>query len=318
MSLITTKDNPEISVVIPCYNEEKNVEAIANAVIQQLSPLGLSFDIIFIDNDSSDNTVPLLREMCNKNPNIRLIVNTRNFGQMRSPTHAIYQARGKGVIGMCADFQDPPELLPKFIAAWKNGDDIVLGVRNVEQNAGMIKKGFRQLSYWAARNFSDYPIIPNATGFGLYDQKVVRATRELAEPEPFFRGMLVETGFRVKTISYSRPERAAGDSKNNFFTLLDFAMSSLAGSSKRLLRVPLYLGFFGALTSLIMIMGGLFSYLLDGPVAGWFIAAFVQAQLSLLFGFLGLVGDNLRIVSERTRKTPLVLERERVNFPSDC
>jgi glycosyltransferase involved in cell wall biosynthesis len=318
MSLTKTNDNPEISVVIPCYNEEKNVEAIANAVIQQLNPLGLSFDIIFIDNDSSDNTLPLLREMCKKNPIIRLIVNTRNFGQMRSPTHAIYQARGEGVIGMCADFQDPPELLPEFIAAWKNGDDIVLGVRNVEQTAGLIKRGFRQLSYWAARNFSDYPIIPNATGFGLYDQKVVRATRDLAEPEPFFRGMLVETGFRVKTISYDRPERAAGDSKNNFFTLLDFAMSSLAGSSKRLLRVPLYLGFLGALMSLIIVMGGLLSYLLDGPVAGWFIAAFVQAQLALLFGFLGLVGDNLRIVSERTRKTPLVLERERVNFPADC
>ena len=317
MSAAATKGHPDVSVVIPCYNEEKNVEAIANAVIEQLDPLGLSFDIIFIDNDSIDKTVPLLREMCSKNPNIRLIINTRNFGQMRSPTYAVYQARGSGIIGMSADFQDPPELLPELIAAWKNGFDIVLAVRKVEQNVGLMLRFTRRLSYWAARNFSDYPVVPNATGFGLYDQKAVRAARGLAEPEPFFRGMLVETGFRMKTISYDRPERAAGESKNNFFNLLDFAMSTLAGSSKRLLRIPLYIGVFGALMSLIMLIGGVVAFFLDRPIAGWFIAAVVQAEFALLFGFLGLLGDNLRIVSERTRKTPLVLERERVNFPPD-
>ena len=313
-----SRDNPEISVIIPCYNEEKNVEAIAGAVIKKLSPLGLTFDIIFIDNDSSDNTVPLLREMCSKNSNIRLIINTRNFGQMRSPTHAIYQARGDCIIGMCADFQDPPELLPEFVAAWKNGADIVLGVRRVEQNVGLIKSSFRRLSYWAARNFGDYPIVPNATGFGLYDRKVVQATRVLAEPEPFFRGMLVETGFRVVAIPYNRPERKVGKSKNNFFSLLDFAMSSLAGSSKRLLRAPLYIGFLGLLMALMMFIGGVTAIAFNRPSAFWFIAALAQAQFALLFSFVGLLGENLRFVSERTRKTPLVWERERVNFPADC
>lgn len=307
---------PDLSVVIPCYNEEENADAIHAAVTAELAPIGVSYDIIFIDNDSTDRTVEIIKGICARDPRTRLIVNSRNFGQMRSPTHGIYQARGRAVVGMCADFQDPPALLPHFVARWKSGIDIILGVREAEKS-GPALGAFRRLSYWLARNFGDYPIIPNATGFGLYDARVVDATRMLAEPEPFFRGMLVETGYRLETISYPRPPRAGGKSKNNFFALLDFAMSALAGSSKRLLRLPLYIGVFGALMTLLMLIGGISAFFLGKPIAGWFIAAVVQAEIALLFGFLGLLGDNLRIVSERTRRTPLVLERERVNFPPD-
>src|SRR5262245_15901467 len=117
---------PDISVVIPCYNEEENAAAISAAIIAQLEPLRVKFDLIFIDNDSTDRTVAIIRELCERDPRVRLIVNTRNFGQMRSPTHAIYQARGRAVIGICADFQDPPELIPQLVERWKAGADIVL------------------------------------------------------------------------------------------------------------------------------------------------------------------------------------------------
>ncbi len=316
ISVIEDK-RPDLSVVIPCYNEEENAAAICAAVIAQLEPLNLSFDIIFIDNDSTDRTVEIIRHLCEADPRVRLIVNTRNYGQMRSPTHGIYQARGRAVIGMCADFQDPPELLPEFVRRWQAGADIVLALRKSETKNGPMLRMMRGMSYWLARNFGDYPILPDATGFGLYDARVVRATRMLSEPEPFFRGMLVETGYRLETISFLRPPRAGGRSKNSFFALLDFAMSALAGSSKRLLRVPIYIGAFGALMTLVMLVGGTLAFFLDRPIAGWFIAAVVQAELALLFGFLGLLGDNVRIISERTRGTPLVLERERINFPSD-
>jgi glycosyltransferase involved in cell wall biosynthesis len=308
---------PDITVVIPCYNEEENAAAICAAAIAQLEPLGLSFEIIFIDNDSRDRTVEIVRGICASDPRVRLIVNTRNFGQMRSPTHAIYQARGRAVIGLCADFQDPPELIPRLIERWRAGVDIVLGVRAAEAKVGFLHARARALSYWLANKFGDYPVVPNATGFGLYDARVVDATRMIAEPEPFFRGMLVETGFKLETIPYVRPPRAAGESKNDFFALLDFAMSSLSGSSKRLLRVPMYVGAFAALMTLVMLIGGGVAFLLGRPIAGWFIAAVIQAQFALLFGFLGLLGDNVRIISERTRRTPLVIERERVNFPAD-
>ncbi len=308
---------PDLSVVIPCYNEEENAEAICAAVIAELEPLDLKFDIIMIDNASTDRTVEIIRGICARDPRVRLIVNTRNFGQMRSPTHGIYQARGRAVVGMCADFQDPPALLPEFVARWRAGADIVLGVRQGEDTTGPVLRATRELSYWAARNFGDYPILPGATGFGLYDARVVAATRKLAEPEPFFRGMLVETGYRLETIAYPRPPRAAGKSKNNVFALFDFAMSALAGSSKRLLRVPIYIGAFGALMAVVMLFGGTLAFFFGRPIAGWFIAAVVQAEFALLFGFLGLLGDNVRIISERTRGTPLVLEHERVNFPPD-
>jgi glycosyltransferase involved in cell wall biosynthesis len=310
-------ERPDISVVIPCYNEEENAAAICAGVITVLEPLALDFDIIFIDNHSTDHTVEIIREMCARDARVRLIVNTRNFGQMRSPTYGIYQARGRAVIGMCADFQDPPALLPEFVARWRAGADIVLGLRQGESKNGVMLRATRALSYWLARNFGDYPVLPGATGFGLYDSRVVRATQMLSEPEPFFRGMLVETGYRLETIPFPRPPRAGGKSKNNFLTLLDFAMSALAGSSKRLLRLPIYIGVFGAVMTVMMLIGGLLAFFFDRPIAGWLIAAVVQAELALLFGFLGLLGDNVRIISERTRGTPLVLERERVNFPAD-
>ena len=310
-------ERPDISVVIPCYNEEENAAAICAAVIAQLEPLGVSFEIVVIDNDSRDRTVAILREVCAGDPRVRLIVNSRNFGQMRSPTHAIYQTRGRAVIGICADFQDPPEMIPQLIAKWRGGADIVLCVRKDEARVGFFLRHLRGLSYWLAHNFSDYPTIPNATGFGLYTARVVDATRGIAEPEPFFRGMLLETGYKVETIAYIRPPRAAGETKNDFFTLLDFAMSALAGSSKRLLRVPLYLGAFGALMALVMLIGAGAAYVWGKPIAGWLIASVVQAEFALLFGFLGLLGDNVRIISERTRRTPLVLERERINFPPE-
>lgn len=314
---IQPPERPDLSVVIPCYNEEENAAAICAAVIAVLEPLELDFDILFIDNRSTDRTVDIIRGICARDPRVRLIVNTRNYGQMRSPTYGIYQARGRAVIGMCADFQDSPALLPEFVARWQAGADIVLGLRQGESKSGIALRAVRALSYWLARNFGDYPILPGATGFGLYDARVVQATRMLHEPEPFFRGMLIETGYRLETIPFLRPPRAGGKSKNSFATLLDFAMSALAGSSKRLLRLPIYIGAFGAVMTVLMLLGGTLAFFFDRPIAGWFIAAVVQAELALLFGFLGLLGDNIRIISERTRGTPLVLENERVNFPVD-
>lgn len=313
---MTNSADIDVSVVIPCYNEEMNAGPIAQAVIEQLEPLGLSFDIIFIDNNSTDNTVAIIKAMCQRDLRIRLIANTRNFGQMRSPTHGIYAARGRAVIGMCADFQDSPELLPHFVRRWQDGVDIVLGVRETE-DSGIMLTAIRALSYWLAKNFGDFQTIPNATGFGLYSRRVVDAIKALNEPEPFYRGLLVETGFPLETINYVRPARVRGKSKNNFFTLLDFAIAGLTGSSKRLLRAPLYLSVLGALVSLLMLVGAGIAFFTGRPIAGWLIGMVLQAQFALIFGFMGLMGDHIRQISERTRGTPLVLERERVNFPDD-
>jgi dolichol-phosphate mannosyltransferase len=309
-------ERPELSVVIPCFNEEENAAAIAAAVIGQLEGVTCSFDIIFIDNGSSDRTVDIVRDLCARDPRIRLIVNTRNFGQLRSPTHAVFEASGKAVIGIVADFQDPPELIPQFVEKWRGGADIVLAISETRRVSALYG-ALRRLSYGLQRKFGDYPIIPNATGFGLYDSKVVRAIADLNEPEPFFRGLLVETGYTIETVTFKRPPRAAGVSKNGFLALLDFALSALAGSSKGLLRVPLYVSFFIFIATLGTLFGGLYSMVVGANPRMWFFAALLELQFALLFLFLGLLGVQVRMISDRTRGTPLVIERERVNFPPD-
>lgn len=309
-----TSSRPEISVVIPCRNEEENAEAIAAAVIAEMEKTGCSFELIFIDNGSTDRTVPLIRDLCARDPRVRLIVNTRDFGQMRSPTHGIFQAQGRAVINMCADFQDPPVLIPELIERWRKGADIVLGVRETERSSPPLA-AFRRLSYTLQRRFGDYPIIPNATGFGLYDTRVVRAIEALNEPEPFFRGLLVETGFPIQTVPFKRPQRSAGRSNNGFFALLDFALSGLAASSRGLLRVPLYVSFVVLSVTMLTIVGALWSLFTGHSPLMWLFATLMELQFGLLFLFLGLIGVQVRAISDRTRGTPLVLERERVNFP---
>lgn len=304
---------PLISVAIPCRNEEANVGAITAAVRAQLEPLGVDWEIILIDNESTDRTVELARALCEGDKRIKLIVNARNFGQMRSPTHAIFAARGDAVIGMCADFQDPPELLPRFVERWRAGVPIVLGVRESETTLWW-KSLFGRLYYAFVARFADVPAIPNATGFGLYDRKVVDLIRSLNEPEPYYRGLLVETGHQIEVIEYARPLRRAGKSNNNFFNLLEFALAGLTSSSRRLLRLPFFVG------GIMMVASGLFGVaalaaLLIGGTAGMLgMAALVQLNFGLLFLFLGLLGDQLRLMSERQRGMPLVVERERLNF----
>jgi polyisoprenyl-phosphate glycosyltransferase len=308
-----THRRPEISICIACRNEEDNAEAIAAAVAAEMESVGADFEIIFIDNASDDRTVEVVRAICRRDPRIKLIVNTRNYGQMRSPTHAIYEAGGRAVISMCADFQDSPALLPEFVRRWRAGTPIVLGVRETEKS-GRLLTAFRAFSYKLQRTFGDHQIIPNATGFGIYDACVVAAIRKLNEPEPFFRGLLVETGFAIQTIPFKRPERAGGRSKNNFFTLLDFALNGLAGSSKGLLRAPLYIAFLFAILTLTCLIGSVWAAFVGHSVQLWLFAAMLEGQFTLLFLFLGLIGVQIRLISERTRNQPLVLERERVNF----
>ena len=304
---------PELSVVIPCYNEEENAAAIAAAAIEQMEKVSEDFEILFIDNGSTDRTVAIVRDLCARDRRIKLIVNTRNFGQLRSPTHAVLCARGKAVIGMVADFQDPPEMIPQFVERWRAGAEIVLATSRTRKVSPLLAS-LRALSYRLQRRFGDYPIIPNATGFGLYDRKVVRAIAALNEPEPFFRGLLVETGYTIATIPFTRPPRAAGRSKNGFVALLDFALSGLAGSSKGLLRVPLYVSFFIFLATIVTAAGAIYSMAVGANPRMWLFATLLEFQFGLLFLFLGLIGVQVRLISDRTRGTPLVIERERVNF----
>ncbi len=310
-----SSEPPDVSAIIPCLNEEENAAAIAAAVVTQFETLGLSYEIIFIDNGSIDDTVKIIKGLCALNPRIRLIVNTRNFGQMRSPTHAIYQASGSAIIGICADFQDPPELIGEFVARWRRGALIVLGVRQSEKTSWFLRL-IKATGYGFFERFADYRVIPGATGFGLYDRRVVDTLRAWRDPEPFFRGMLVESGFALETIPYKRPERAGGVSKNSILSLVSFGLSGLASSSKQLLRLPIYIALAIIFTAFLTLAAAIVTILFGH--GAWLLLglALAQAAFAILFLFLGLVGEQIRAIHEIARNVPLVVERERVNFPS--
>jgi glycosyltransferase involved in cell wall biosynthesis len=192
-------NRPEISIVVPCLDEQENVVPLESAIKAELAKAGVqSFEILFIDNGSTDGTIESVKGLCAADASVKLIVNNRNYGQKRSPAHGIYQASGAAVIGMCADFQDPPGMIPEFIARWRGGAKIVLAQR-ISEKMSLGMRIFRFLGYGFLRRFNDYPVLPNVTGFGLYDREVVDCLKRWRDPEPFFRGMLVESGFSLRT-----------------------------------------------------------------------------------------------------------------------
>jgi glycosyltransferase involved in cell wall biosynthesis len=306
---------PEISFVIPCYNEEANVTAMYEAVTAQAEKHAASHEIIFIDNCSKDRTRELLRELCTRDARVRVIFNNRNYGQMRSPTYAIYQAEGAAVIAMCCDFQDPPALIPEMIAQWRAGAQIVLGKRRSEK-AGLILGLARKTGYAFFNRFGDYPLIPGATGFGLFDRKVVDMLASWNEPEPFFRGMLIESGYRLAVIPYDRPVRAGGRSSNNYGALLNFALSGVGGSAKGLLRLQLIFAIYLCLFAGVLAITTLLRFTLHGYSPALLILTVVIGLFAVLLLCLGLIGDQVRLLAERSRNVPLVIEEERLNFPA--
>lgn len=306
---------PELSVVIPCFNEEDNVEAIHAAVSAELRAHVASHEIILIDNGSTDRTRSLLRALAAADAATRVILNNRNYGQMRSPTYAIYQAEGQAVIAMCADFQDPPALIGAFVAQWRAGAEVVLGQRRAERTSFATRLS-RTAGYALLGRFADYPVVPGATGFGLYSRRCVDALAAWNEPEPFFRGMLVESGFRLAVVPFDRPQRAGGKSKNNVRTLTDFALNGLAGSARGLLRLPLLLSIWiAALTGALMI-GTVAAYPLGGPAGLLLLLTAQSAVFAVLLMFIGLLGLQVRLIGDRTRNVPLVIEEERIGFPA--
>ena len=310
-------DRPEISVVIPCYNEEDNVRQIHAAVTAEVAEHARSYEIIFIDNGSTDRTRPLMREIADADPLTRVILNNRNYGQMRSPTYAIYQAEGDAVVAMCADFQDPPALIGPLVAQWRAGAEVVLGQRRSEA-ASPLTRTIRSVGYAMLGRFADYPVIPGATGFGLFNRRAVDALAAWNEPEPFFRGMVVEGGFRIAVIPFDRPPRAAGETKNDLKALVDFAVSGLAGSAKSLLRAPLILSVYVLGAAVLLLLATAASAVFDWSHSGLLLLLSVQAGVfGVLLLILGLLGEQVRAISERTRNVPLVIEEERINFPAD-
>jgi len=310
-----------VSVVTACYNEEDNVEPLYERIREQFAVLQrYRYEHIYIDNASSDTTVERIKAICARDPNVRLIVNTRNFGHIRSPVHALMQARGDAVIAMAADLQDPPELIPEFMARWEAGYKIVAGVKPRSRDTVLFAL-LRRLYYATIGRISEIRLIGNFTGFGLYDREVVEAVRHIDDPYPYFRGMIADIGHSCAEVRYEPAPRRRGLSKNSFYTLYDLAMLGITSHSKVPLRIATMAGFALSAASLLTAIAYLVYKLLYWDqftvgVAPLVIGVFFFASVQLFF--IGILGEYIGAIHTRVHKRPLVFERERVNFERDA
>ncbi len=306
-----------ISIVTPCYNEQENVEELHRQVRDVMAAVGrYPYEHIFIDNSSLDETVPILRRLAAADPNVKVIVNARNFGHIRSPIHALLQARGDAVLCIVADLQDPTNLIPTLIAEWEAGFYMVLGIkRTSEENSFMFF--LRKQYYRLAERLSSIESFQNFTGFGLYDRKVVELVRSFGDPYPYFRGMLAEIGLPYKKIYYDQPKRKFGITKNNWYTLYDIGMLGIINHSKVPLRLATFVGFLGAAGSFLvaliyLILKLTFWYTFSFGLAPMLIGIFFIASIQLFF--LGVIGEYVGAIYTQVQKRPYAVELDRINF----
>lgn len=311
----------KISILVPTYNEEENVVPLSKAIISLFSNMlkDYNYEIIFIDNDSQDNTRSLLRELCSKNKQIRAIFNAKNFGQFNSPYYGLLQTTGDCTILLCADFQDPVEMIPEFIHEWESGYKIVIGQKTTSRESKLMYF-LRSCYYKLIKKFSDVEQIEHFTGFGLYDKEFIDVLRSLDDPTPFLRGIVAELGFHRKQIPYEQQKRRAGKTSNNFMRLYDAAMLSFTSYTKIGLRMATFIGGGIAIVSFMialvyLVLKIVFWNTFVAGTAPILIGMFFLGAVQLLF--MGLIGEYILSINQRIMKRPLVIEEERINFEQD-
>lgn len=311
----------KISVMIPCYNEEENVEPISKAIIDvfktQLS--NYDYEILFIDNDSQDKTREILRRMCEEDKHIKAIFNAKNFGQFNSPYYGMLQTTGDCTISMVCDFQDPVEMIPKYVVEWEKGYKIVIGIKTSSKENKLLY-WFRSMYYKFIKKFSEVDQIEHFTGSGLYDKEFINVLRDLKDPTPFLRGIVAELGYKRKEIEYEQPKRRAGKTSNNFLRLYDAAMLSITSYTKIGLRLCSFIGiiiggisFIIGLVYLIMKLTHWKQFAVG--MAPMLIGVFFLGAVQLFF--IGLIGEYIMSINVRVMNRPLVIEEERINFEDD-
>jgi polyisoprenyl-phosphate glycosyltransferase len=309
-----------ISVVTPCFNEEDNIEILYNEVKKQFDSLPqYSYEHIFIDNASNDRTIVILRRIAETDKNVKIIINSRNFGHIRSPYYALLQAKGAAVISMVSDLQDPPVLIPEMLKKWEEGYKIVAGVKQQSEENWIFFR-IRKAYYNVVSRLSEIDLLKNFTGFGLYDQCVIEVLRGINDNYPYFRGLICDIGFEKAIIEYVQPARKKGITKNNFFTLYDIGMLGITSHSKVPLRLATMAGFgmamFSFLVALVyLILKLIFWNEMSMGIAPLVIGLFFFSSIQLFF--IGIIGEYIGNIHTHLLNRPLVVEKERINFSKD-
>jgi glycosyltransferase involved in cell wall biosynthesis len=306
-----------ISVMTPCFNEEGNVREMYEAVKTVFSNLPqYRYEHIFIDNASKDRTPVILRELAAQDKNVKVILNARNFGHVRSGYYALLQAHGDAVIVLVCDFQDPPDLIPEFLRRWEAGSKVVLGVKESADESGLVY-ALRDRYYRMLARIADIELVRQFTGFGCYDQSVIEALRRIDDPYPYFRGLIAEIGHEPSLVPFRQPLRKRGISSQNFYTLYDMAFLGIVNHSKVPLRMATMTGFALAILSLLTALGYLAAKLLfwnqfSLGIAPILIGFFFLTAVQLFF--IGIVGEYIGAIYTQVRHHPHVFEKDRINF----
>ena len=308
----------KISILIPTYNEEENIKLICEAIKAELKNNlpNYDYEIIFIDNDSHDNSRELIKEECKKDKKVKAIFNVKNFGQFNSPYYGMLQTTGDCTIPICADFQDPVELIHEFVKEWENGYKLVVGIKSKSKENKLFYL-FRTCYYKVIKKFSTVEQIEHFTGFGLYDKSFIEVLRKLEDPQPYLRGIVAELGYKRKEIEYTQPKRRYGKTKNNWYTLYDAGMVGITSYTKGIMRIATISGFIMSFMSFII---GLVYLILKLIYWDLFIAGVAPVLIgqffigAILLFFIGFLGEYILNINTRIMKRPLVIEEERINF----
>ena len=309
--------NKKISILTACYNEEDNIEILYNKVKYEMAKLqAYNYEHIFIDNCSNDKTLNILKKLAINDKNLKIIVNAKNYGHIKSPFHGLLQCQGDAIISIVADLQDPPDLIIQFIKKWEEGYKIVVGTKTKSEE-NRIMFFIRKLFYNLIKKMSEVKQIKNFTGFGLYDKSFIEILKKLDEPYPYFRGLVSELGYDIAEVIYTQPNRYNGKTKNNFYTLYDMAMLGFVSYSKIPLRLASFIGFFVSLLSFLVAILYFFYKLMNWSafqlgLAPLVIGIFFLGGVQLFF--LGVIGEYISAIFTQVKKRPLVIEKERINF----
>jgi len=309
-------EKPFVSVVTPTFNEVGNITELYERIVRVLEAEELPFEIIVIDNDSSDGTQALLRTIAKADVRFKVIFNESNYGHIKSPYHALLQASGDVAIFLASDLQDPPELISEYLRWWQQGYKVVLAVKATSDEKFMMKI-VRRSYYRLISKVSESNVVTNATGAGLFDSRVISTLSRLQEPMPYFRGLITELGFKTKTVPFHQPLRKSGKTKNNLFTLVDMAILGITTQSKAPMRLISTLGLLIASFSLIVAFGYLILKLslwqtVDFGITPIIFGVFFFGAIQIFL--TGLIGEYLVSIQTRIRNLPHVIERERINF----
>lgn len=307
-----------ISIMVPTYNEEENVIPLYEEIVKTLKRdcSGYDYEILFIDNKSKDRTREYIRQICARDSKVRAIFNAKNFGQFNSPFYGLISTTGDCTISICADFQDPVDMIPKFIHEWEKGYKIVCGIKTSSKE-NKIMYFLRSCYYKTIKKMSSVEMIEHFTGFGLYDRSFIQFLRQLKDPAPFIRGIVAEYGYERKDIEYTQAKRRSGKTSNNWYSLFDAAMLSVTSFTKIGLRIATIMGmccsFVSIIIALIYLVMKLFNwYDFQAGMAPILIGVFFLGSIQIFF--IGLIGEYIMGINARTMNRPLVLEEERINF----